>query len=832
MTWLGEDALLDRQVAIEQLLVMTTGEAGEAFQRRFREGATPLIRLSEAHPRLVRLIEAVDDERGCFLISEYVEGRSLEEVLSRDGGPMEAKKVIKLLHAVGGALEAIHAAGQVHRGLKPADILLTKAGGVKLAGAGVAALVTEGEALPLDLVRYTAPEVLGGGGGGAKVGPAADLYSLGMIAYELLVGRRAFEDAFRSVLRDRKGAAVRWMKWHTNERLTPPSASELNPNVPPILSEIVARMIEKVPARRLDSAKDLQEAIQRHFGDAKTRAEKQRALAAGRAKVTVAGDSVTDTSTLPGPRRWPWIVASLVVLLLLAGAGYGGWWTYEGMQERQRIAAADAARQTQAKVLLREADEHYVDGEFDEAAAGFERVLAEYEKYPVQVDVARAGLSLSNAQRAAEAGRLMEAMASVQSVDTKYDPYLRYAKALEAELRRRSEMAGGFDEADRLIAVGDLPGAEAALESYRGKTLIGLERDRMRALRETLAARGVQQRLDAELNKASQQEAAGDLTAAEATLAAAQEAFGGGAVSDRLATVRERREVAALLQAADDAEGAGDPAGAIEPLERAIERTGDAKLKARLATARSQVALAEGAAAYRDGDRPAARAAFLRSLSYADNAQARGWLARLEGQSTLASRIAAGDQALAAGRYEAAVQQYEAAASDADDAPADLQNKLGRARVKLYTSRGEELVRRGDPVAAKEAFEQALEVDEDAPGVAEAMLDLDIRLRAHELIDAGDAALRTSNFAAASTAYRAARELVADAPQHQQLRERVELRLRDTQRDQLLAQAAGYLGTGEIDSAEAALRTAAKYGETAASKQLWERVEAARGETR
>ena len=516
------------------------------------------------------------------------------------------------------------------------------------------------------------------------------------------------------------------------------------------------------------------------------------------------------------------------MVLLLAAAGYGGWWTYEGIQETRQVEAATAARLTRAKALLREADEHYVDGEFDEAAAAFERVIAEHREFRAQAEVARAGLALATAQRAADAGRLDEAMRSVAEVDTAYDPYLRYAKALEGELHRRQQMAGGFEEADRLIAAGDLPGAEAALERYRGQTLIGAERDRMRKLREALAARGVQAQLDAELARAVEQEAAGDLAGAEATLAAAQERFGGGAVSDRLAAVRERREVAALLQAIDDAQAMGDPAEMIEPLERAIEKTGDAQLKQRLATARSEVALAEGVAAYRAGDRPAARAAFLRSLSFADNPQAAGWLTRLEGQSALASRIAAGDQALAAGRYEAAVEQYEAASRDAEEAPPDLVEKLRAARVKLHTSRGEELVRRGDPAAAKAQFEQALAVDPDAPGVAAAMMDLDVRLQAHELIDEGDAAVEAGRFTEASAAYREARALVAAAPQHGQLRERVELRLRDAERDQLLAQAAGFIGMGELDSAEAALRTASKYGRTEASDTLWQRVREAR----
>ena len=119
-------------------------------------------------------------------------------------------------------------------------------------------------ALSLGSVRYMAPELFRD----EPVDGRADIYALGMIAYEMLAGRNAFEDAFKIVLRDQRNQPLRWMKWHTNLRAKAPPLTQLNPKASPALSDLVARMIEKDPSSRIASAHELLRAIRRHFATA------------------------------------------------------------------------------------------------------------------------------------------------------------------------------------------------------------------------------------------------------------------------------------------------------------------------------------------------------------------------------------------------------------------------------------------------------------------------------------------------------------------------------------------------------------------------------------
>src|SRR5439155_314842 len=121
-------------------------------------------------------------------------------------GPMDQKQVLGIVGATALALEAIHKEGVVHRDLKPSNILLPRAGGLKVVDFGIAGLVGAQEALSVGTVRYMAPELFAEGGLDGR----ADIYSLGIIAYEMLAGREKFNEAFRVVIRDQRNQAMRW----------------------------------------------------------------------------------------------------------------------------------------------------------------------------------------------------------------------------------------------------------------------------------------------------------------------------------------------------------------------------------------------------------------------------------------------------------------------------------------------------------------------------------------------------------------------------------------------------------------------------------------------
>ncbi|MCG8508932.1 MAG: serine/threonine protein kinase, partial [Rhodospirillales bacterium] len=359
IVWKGFDALLDRHVAIKQLFA---GQ-DEMFRRRFREEAKVQRMLGEKHPYVVRLIDVIEDDRGMFLVTEFVDGPDLEQLLARRAEPMEVAQATKIMWAISLALQDLHEAGVVHRDLKPSNILLPKQGsGVRLCDLGLASLIAEQEALSLGSVRYMAPELFKG----EAVDGRCDLYALGMIAYEMLVGRKVFASAFKTILRDERNQAMRWMKWHTNMRLSPPSPSQLNEEVPEKLSELVMRLLEKDRTKRVTSASELIEAMQIHFGHRAAEPAPQPRAAGGRTYAPAG-----DTAALPTKKKWPMLVAAVV---LLSAIGVLGFLLVRDMQQE---SALEEQREI-ARQILREAEQADTDGNFEAAASLYREAAVQW----------------------------------------------------------------------------------------------------------------------------------------------------------------------------------------------------------------------------------------------------------------------------------------------------------------------------------------------------------------------------------------------------------------------------------------------------------------------
>ncbi|MEO1237495.1 MAG: serine/threonine-protein kinase, partial [Planctomycetota bacterium] len=257
----AHDGLLDRHVAVKQI-ILGSEDSDEALRKRIRDEAAIHKRVSTTQPKhLIQFIDAVDDPRGLMLVSEYYPSTSLEDLLDRQRAPLDERQALGIVAATALGLRAIHDAGVVHRDLKPSNILLGEDGGLKICDFGLAALIESQDSLSLGSVRYMAPELLRSETADGR----ADVYSLGVIAYEMLAGRPNFDAAFRNVLRDQRNQAMRWMKWHTNARVAAPLLDEFLPDLPPHLTQLVARMMDKDVARRVGRADDVVEAIRRHF---------------------------------------------------------------------------------------------------------------------------------------------------------------------------------------------------------------------------------------------------------------------------------------------------------------------------------------------------------------------------------------------------------------------------------------------------------------------------------------------------------------------------------------------------------------------------------------
>ena len=255
----GYDALLDRHVALKQISTHLAGD--EKFMERFRKEAQILARLGSEQESVVTIHELIEDEHGLFIVMEFLGGVSLERVLVDTNGPSEVKATLQIIWRLAAALHAVHNAGIIHRDLKPSNIIIAEGLRPKITDFGVAA--TSGDAsMTLGTTKYMAPELYSDN---RSVDGRVDMYSLGFIAYEMLVGRPKFKEIFADVVRDKHGEQLRWMKWHGNMSVEAPTAHEVNPSVPEGLSEIVARMMAKDPDKRFANMEELGRAIKLTF---------------------------------------------------------------------------------------------------------------------------------------------------------------------------------------------------------------------------------------------------------------------------------------------------------------------------------------------------------------------------------------------------------------------------------------------------------------------------------------------------------------------------------------------------------------------------------------
>jgi eukaryotic-like serine/threonine-protein kinase len=228
--YLAHDAELDRRVAVKLLAESLAGD--EAFRRRFLREARLAARLS--HPNVVAVYDAGEAEGRPYIVMEYVEGSTLEGL-----GPLPPGEAAGLAVQACQGLAHAHAAGLVHRDVKPHNLLLRTDGTLKVADFGIAR-AAEGTALTqvgtvLGTAAYLAPEQATGG----EVTPATDVYALGAVLYELLTGRPPYEPTSLADLAERP-------------EITP--VSELAPEVWPQFEDAVMRALARNREYRQSSA--------------------------------------------------------------------------------------------------------------------------------------------------------------------------------------------------------------------------------------------------------------------------------------------------------------------------------------------------------------------------------------------------------------------------------------------------------------------------------------------------------------------------------------------------------------------------------------------------
>ncbi|MFE1921554.1 protein kinase [Streptomyces asoensis] len=244
---LAYDAVLDRQVAVKTLHTELGRE--QAFRERFRREAQAVAKLT--HTNIVSVFDTGEDEVGGlttpYIVMEYIEGRPLGSVLDEDvrqQGAMPADKALKITADVLAALEISHEMGLVHRDIKPGNVMMTKRGVVKVMDFGIARAMQSGvtsmtqTGMVVGTPQYLSPEQALG----RAVDARSDLYSVGIMLFQLVTGRLPFEAD--------SPLAIAYA--HVQEE--PVAPSSVNRALPPAVDALIARALKKNPNERFPTA--------------------------------------------------------------------------------------------------------------------------------------------------------------------------------------------------------------------------------------------------------------------------------------------------------------------------------------------------------------------------------------------------------------------------------------------------------------------------------------------------------------------------------------------------------------------------------------------------
>src|SRR5487761_526928 len=243
----ARDRLLDRPVALKVLFPELSVD--RSFVERFRREAMAAANLS--HPNIVPVFDWGEDAGTYFIVMEFVDGNPLSAVL-RSSGPLPARRVAEIGARVADALSYAHRHGVVHRDVKPGNVLITEDGQVKVTDFGIARAIGADEqvtqtGLIMGTANYFSPEQAQGLG----VDNRGDIYSLGVVLYEMVTGKAPFTG----------DTPVAIAYQHVREH--PPAPRDLNPTIPAGLEAIILQAMAKSPSDRYQTADALRADLDR-----------------------------------------------------------------------------------------------------------------------------------------------------------------------------------------------------------------------------------------------------------------------------------------------------------------------------------------------------------------------------------------------------------------------------------------------------------------------------------------------------------------------------------------------------------------------------------------
>ncbi|MBX5474385.1 MAG: Stk1 family PASTA domain-containing Ser/Thr kinase, partial [Thermoleophilia bacterium] len=335
--YLAEDQELGRRVAIKILNDRHAND--DQFVERFRREAKNAAALS--HPNIVSIYDRGEAEGTYYIAMEYLDGRSLKElIVSR--GPAPVHVAVEYARQILSALRFAHRHGIVHRDIKPHNVLVDAEGRVKVTDFGIAragtSQMTEAGSI-VGTAQYLSPEQARG----ADVDQRSDLYSLGVVLYELLTGEPPFEG----------DTPVEIAMKHLSTVPEPPSARR--PDIPRELDWVVMRALAKDPDGRYQSAEEMDADLDRVSRGAPVAVATEESATQIMRVPAAAAAAASTAATMIAPRRvalppsveyldleepvrrrpiWPWLAA----LVFVIAAGVGGWYVY------QQLAGSSVAK--------------------------------------------------------------------------------------------------------------------------------------------------------------------------------------------------------------------------------------------------------------------------------------------------------------------------------------------------------------------------------------------------------------------------------------------------------------------------------------------------------
>lgn len=292
----AEDTILNRTVALKLLHPRLASQNN--FVERLRREAQAAANLN--HPNIVNIYDWGNQNSTYYIVMEYLKGESLNAIVEREA-PLAIGRALKIAAQVCDALQFAHDHDVVHRDIKPHNIIINDKGAVRvtdfgIARAGSAAGVTQTGSV-IGTAKYVSPEQAQGG----FVGHTSDIYSLGVVLYEMTTGQVPFEG----------DSAVAVAYKHVHEE--PPRPRRFNPNISPELESLILKALEKDPAKRFATASEMKQGIEGLLGDH-------------------AAEALPESSTKPirpvrkdrppQKKNMTWVAIGAVLLLAVAIAAY------------------------------------------------------------------------------------------------------------------------------------------------------------------------------------------------------------------------------------------------------------------------------------------------------------------------------------------------------------------------------------------------------------------------------------------------------------------------------------------------------------------------------